>query len=244
MGTKMKGILKGLRYISQIFDDDDDKEPEMQIGHPTDVKHVAHIGWDGPSIDSPSWMKEFNSPQGSQSGPLNVNGEIQENPEIKWVSEDSNRRSSRAQNTPARGPKPSRHQSLPDGSLASESITRDPSTKPRHSRRHQSTGGTSKDSLDSTKPNGQDSSLGSESSQNPPRKSVRKKSKESVSGGSTRPSRSSRSKATTSSTYTSPFSDPGPGPGSLSVSNSNELCQTSSLKPLVQEEEKDRNGIS
>lgn len=34
----------------------DEKEPEMQIGYPTDVKHVAHIGWDGPSADSPSWV--------------------------------------------------------------------------------------------------------------------------------------------------------------------------------------------
>ena len=29
----------------------------MQIGLPTDVKHVAHIGWDGPSVNSaPSWV--------------------------------------------------------------------------------------------------------------------------------------------------------------------------------------------
>ncbi len=28
----------------------------MQIGFPTDVKHVAHIGWDGPSTNTPSWV--------------------------------------------------------------------------------------------------------------------------------------------------------------------------------------------
>lgn len=39
-----------------FFDAEEEKEPEMQIGLPTDVKHVAHIGWDGPSIDSPSWV--------------------------------------------------------------------------------------------------------------------------------------------------------------------------------------------
>ncbi|KAG0454146.1 hypothetical protein HPP92_025450 [Vanilla planifolia] len=33
----------------------------MQIGYPTDVKHVAHIGWDGPSVHNPSWMNEFRS---------------------------------------------------------------------------------------------------------------------------------------------------------------------------------------
>ncbi|KAH1106107.1 hypothetical protein J1N35_009875 [Gossypium stocksii] len=60
--NKMNGLLKGLRYISQIFDDED-QQPEMQIGLPTDVKHVAHIGADGPSVNSnaPSWMNEFKS---------------------------------------------------------------------------------------------------------------------------------------------------------------------------------------
>uniref|UniRef100_A0A0E0CSW6 CRIB domain-containing protein n=1 Tax=Oryza meridionalis TaxID=40149 RepID=A0A0E0CSW6_9ORYZ len=53
--VKMKGLLKGLRYISQIFDPSV-KEPEMQIGNPTDVKHVAHIGWDNASVTAPSWV--------------------------------------------------------------------------------------------------------------------------------------------------------------------------------------------
>nr|KYP62439.1 hypothetical protein KK1_016972 [Cajanus cajan] len=64
--NKVKGILKGLRFISQIFDNED--KEEIQIGHPTDVKHVAHIGWDGhgPSDNNPSWViiyfpKIFNS---------------------------------------------------------------------------------------------------------------------------------------------------------------------------------------
>ena len=35
---------------------DNEKEQEIQIGFPTDVKHVAHIGWDGPSVNSPSWV--------------------------------------------------------------------------------------------------------------------------------------------------------------------------------------------
>ncbi|KAL6192025.1 hypothetical protein ACLB2K_038412 [Fragaria x ananassa] len=63
MATKVKGLLKGLRYISHIFEE---KDQEIQIGFPTDVKHVAHIGWDGPSANStPSWMTEFTSPQDS-----------------------------------------------------------------------------------------------------------------------------------------------------------------------------------
>lgn len=28
----------------------------MQIGNPTDVKHVAHIGWDNASVTAPSWV--------------------------------------------------------------------------------------------------------------------------------------------------------------------------------------------
>lgn len=32
------------------------KEREIEIGYPTDVKHVAHIGWDGPSGGGPSWV--------------------------------------------------------------------------------------------------------------------------------------------------------------------------------------------
>ncbi|KAL0548120.1 hypothetical protein IC582_012565 [Cucumis melo] len=42
----------------------------MQIGLPTDVKHVAHIGWDGPSgnqNNTPSWMNEFKSSPKTQT---------------------------------------------------------------------------------------------------------------------------------------------------------------------------------
>ncbi|XP_022140195.1 CRIB domain-containing protein RIC10-like [Momordica charantia] len=58
MSNKLKGIYKSFKYISQIFVV---KEREMEIGYPTDVKHVAHIGWDGPSGTAPSWMNEFKS---------------------------------------------------------------------------------------------------------------------------------------------------------------------------------------
>ncbi|KAK4759727.1 hypothetical protein SAY87_022858 [Trapa incisa] len=58
MAIKMKGIYKGFKFISQIFVM---KEREMEIGYPTDVKHVAHIGWDGASGNAPRWMNEFKS---------------------------------------------------------------------------------------------------------------------------------------------------------------------------------------
>lgn len=35
------------------------KERELEIGYPTDVKHVAHIGWDGSTGTAPSWVSFF-----------------------------------------------------------------------------------------------------------------------------------------------------------------------------------------
>lgn len=43
----------------------------MQIGYPTDVKHVAHIGWDGPSVNSPSWVRLLKSIL-IQSNPMHI----------------------------------------------------------------------------------------------------------------------------------------------------------------------------
>ncbi|CAH9082338.1 unnamed protein product [Cuscuta europaea] len=54
----MKGSFKaGFKYISNIFVKD--REIEIEIGGPTDVKHVAHIGWDGQAGNAPTWMNEF-----------------------------------------------------------------------------------------------------------------------------------------------------------------------------------------
>lgn len=39
------------------YADEEEKESEMQIGLPTDVKHVAHIGYDGSAANNPSWVK-------------------------------------------------------------------------------------------------------------------------------------------------------------------------------------------
>ncbi|KAM7279147.1 hypothetical protein ACFE04_006281 [Oxalis oulophora] len=54
----MKGFIKGFKYFTQMFEE---KEPKFTIGLPTDVKHVAHIGFDGPSANTPSWMKDFDA---------------------------------------------------------------------------------------------------------------------------------------------------------------------------------------
>ncbi|XP_039139931.1 CRIB domain-containing protein RIC10-like [Dioscorea cayenensis subsp. rotundata] len=50
--AKIKGFFKGIKYFSQIFVA---KEHEMEIGHPTNVRHVAHVGWDNASVHAPSW---------------------------------------------------------------------------------------------------------------------------------------------------------------------------------------------
>ncbi|KAG8483237.1 hypothetical protein CXB51_022182 [Gossypium anomalum] len=69
----MNGLLKSLKYFTHMFVD---KKPEMQIGPPTDVKHVAHIGMDGPSATKPSWMNEFTSAPKFSADALNGNLEV------------------------------------------------------------------------------------------------------------------------------------------------------------------------
>ena len=94
----MKGLLKGLRYIARIFEDE--KEPEMQIGQPTDVKHVAHIGWEGPSATTPSWMHDYKSPEDEAKGSSNKKPTSSgERPKNK-----GRRKSSASTNSPAESP--------------------------------------------------------------------------------------------------------------------------------------------
>eukprot|EP00268_Persea_americana_P006516 TRINITY_DN12352_c0_g1_i1.p1 TRINITY_DN12352_c0_g1~~TRINITY_DN12352_c0_g1_i1.p1 ORF type:complete len:119 (+),score=25.94 TRINITY_DN12352_c0_g1_i1:305-661(+) len=57
MATKIKGFFKRFKHISQIFVYKE--EHEMEIGYPTDVRHVSHIGSDGTSMNAPSWMNDF-----------------------------------------------------------------------------------------------------------------------------------------------------------------------------------------
>ncbi|ESQ36479.1 hypothetical protein EUTSA_v10008832mg [Eutrema salsugineum] len=77
MTASVKGFFKGLRYITQIFDED--KDHDMQIGFPTDVKHVAHIGSDGPAANLPSWMSDF-KPQENENGQVVTRGDANDTP--------------------------------------------------------------------------------------------------------------------------------------------------------------------
>uniref|UniRef100_A0A7N0TQT8 CRIB domain-containing protein n=1 Tax=Kalanchoe fedtschenkoi TaxID=63787 RepID=A0A7N0TQT8_KALFE len=88
MGSKIKGIYKGFKYISQMFAV---KERELEIGYPTDVKHVAHIGWDGPSGTAPSWMNEIKFSAEFSSTSLGSFGERRDpnsNAYSTWSSQD------------------------------------------------------------------------------------------------------------------------------------------------------------
>ncbi|XP_033138356.1 CRIB domain-containing protein RIC8 [Brassica rapa] len=151
---------------------ENEKEPEMQIGTPTDVKHVAHIGWDGgsPNQNSPSWMNDFNASGGYSSSPL---GNIKE--DGSCISEDS----TRSRDIP-RYPKSSRDRSNNLESPAKERTRRGSSNSsgnPKTSRRSKESSSIS-----------QDGSV----------RSRRKKSKDSVNGGSTRSSRRARDSQTES----------------------------------------------
>ncbi|KAJ0239463.1 CRIB domain-containing protein RIC11 [Hirschfeldia incana] len=56
MAMKMKGIYKSFKMVSQLFVV---KERDMEIGHPTEVKHVNHVGWEVSSGSAPAWLSEF-----------------------------------------------------------------------------------------------------------------------------------------------------------------------------------------
>ncbi|KAG6529264.1 hypothetical protein ZIOFF_011461 [Zingiber officinale] len=51
----MKGLFKGIKHLFGSAQ----KEHEMEIGFPTDVKHVAHVGFDNLHGTSPSWMNNY-----------------------------------------------------------------------------------------------------------------------------------------------------------------------------------------
>ncbi|XP_066310563.1 CRIB domain-containing protein RIC4-like [Miscanthus floridulus] len=70
-------LLRGFKNLSQIFavydEDEDEEEREMVIGLPTDVKHVAHIGWDGSTSTTTSlrsWNRAAAPPQLQEQYPL------------------------------------------------------------------------------------------------------------------------------------------------------------------------------
>ncbi|KAJ8534647.1 hypothetical protein K7X08_016375 [Anisodus acutangulus] len=175
----------------------------MQIGLPTDVKHVAHIGWDGPSVESPSWMKEFKEPGKFHTAPLGPPLDSNEHPDNRsCVSEDAganqkykNANSSLPDDQPEVSKTSRRHSSSESGSGSTSS--------PKKSRRNkESSEGSSRSSRHSRPGSG---GAGSDSPARDlpdiPKKTRRKKSKEDggMGSGSGSSTRTSKSKGTSSS---------------------------------------------
>ncbi|KAL0888924.1 hypothetical protein Bca101_012907 [Brassica carinata] len=57
MSTRFKGLYQ--KSFKCFSDDFDGKDDEMEIGYPTNVRHVSHIGWDSSPNSAPSWLQEF-----------------------------------------------------------------------------------------------------------------------------------------------------------------------------------------
>ncbi|XP_041009516.1 CRIB domain-containing protein RIC7-like [Juglans microcarpa x Juglans regia] len=210
--NKMKGLLKGLRYISQIFASCRSCFDLVQIN-------------------------EYKSPPGFSSAPLSLPEDIGENN----VRRDTRATNSLARDLPEL-PRSSRRQSSAIGVVTDQSPTKEKSEKSKQSRRSSkssinkdSLDGT-KPTRSATRQPLDPNNLGDVSPAHSlpdiPKKARRKKVKE-YSHGSTMLARSSRLKPQASpggyqspfsvETYQSPFSDPGPGSGSLSTSKNNEL---------------------
>ncbi|KAF0909309.1 hypothetical protein E2562_034949 [Oryza meyeriana var. granulata] len=147
MSTKMKkGILRPFRYISNMMDGKEGAQ-EMQIGFPTDVKHVAHIGWDGPSVTNnnagaPSWMKDYHSaPLDSASFRSERGGSAASNP---WASQEIVIEGGSLGDTSFRETRSEA------GSMDITAGDSPPSPNTRRSRRHRSRGSAATSSMDCT----------------------------------------------------------------------------------------------
>ncbi|KAH9313697.1 hypothetical protein KI387_022324 [Taxus chinensis] len=84
ISSKLQRLFKGLRALSQLFVY---KEEEMQIGYPTDVKHVAHIGWDGSAGNCRSWIGELRGPSNRSSVNSNDESELEQPRCSSWIED-------------------------------------------------------------------------------------------------------------------------------------------------------------
>ncbi|KAF5204465.1 Crib domain-containing protein ric4 [Thalictrum thalictroides] len=56
ISSGIQKLVKGFKSFSQLFvykDEVEEMDMDMEIGLPTDVKHVTHIGWDGSTTTNP-----------------------------------------------------------------------------------------------------------------------------------------------------------------------------------------------
>ncbi|KAG6764575.1 hypothetical protein POTOM_032049 [Populus tomentosa] len=245
----------GIVLTSSFCFSKDEKEREMQIGFPTDVKHVAHIGCDGPSAtNAPSWMNEFNSPPELLCVTSNSKEEVKGLPtdppvEDTIQTEKPRQRSRRSSgsassllNSPDRRSSDSSRNSRHQSSSSTGSPLNSPrgTDAPKSYRRRRS----SNKSMDSPKGESsgtnrisrrqKNSSLGDESPTHDqpsiPKHSRGRKSKGSPGSGS------SKSKEKKSSKEAVPFSDPGSGGCESINGRKNIASQLSSVLEAYEEE--------
>ncbi|CAL4966873.1 unnamed protein product [Urochloa decumbens] len=87
MAISIKGIFRGLKIIAQIFMQ---REHEIEIGYPTNVRHVSHIGFDA-SGSCPSWMSEFRGVEevpAAGEGAASISSAAAQSSQTSWASLD------------------------------------------------------------------------------------------------------------------------------------------------------------
>ncbi|KAF8687372.1 hypothetical protein HU200_043059 [Digitaria exilis] len=82
MVITMKGIFRGLKIIAQIFKLE--HEHEIEIGYPTDVRHLSHIGLSATG-SCPSWMNEFRVEEVA-AAPASISYAAVQSRQVSWDS--------------------------------------------------------------------------------------------------------------------------------------------------------------
>ena len=59
ISEKLQKMVKGFKGLPQVFYRKEEEVMEMEIGFPTNVQHVGHIGWDGSNNTSVSTMESW-----------------------------------------------------------------------------------------------------------------------------------------------------------------------------------------
>ncbi|KAK8674533.1 hypothetical protein V6N13_032643 [Hibiscus sabdariffa] len=86
MSTKIKRLYKKFKFISRIFAV---KERKMEIGYPTDVKHVTHIGLGTPSDTASNWENELKTGSSTDFTATSVHNSRGSNCTLStWSSQD------------------------------------------------------------------------------------------------------------------------------------------------------------
>nr|CAB3471195.1 unnamed protein product [Digitaria exilis] len=86
MVITMKGIFRGLKIIAQIFTvhKELEHEHEIEIGYPTDVRHLSHIGLSATG-SCPSWMNEFRVEEVA-AAPASISYAAVQSRQVSWDS--------------------------------------------------------------------------------------------------------------------------------------------------------------